>query len=273
MYQMPDYKLIALDLDGTLLNSQMKLSDGNAAALRRAMDAGVQVVLATSRWYGLAKRTADRIGLTTPIIASNGAIAKRPDDGSELLHLHVDTDASREVVALGDDAGWEMYTTVGDATFMKMRPGVIPERLPAGLRVADRQANHLGEGPPTCVMAFGQDAVQAIEEQFAGKFEGRARFSINYPGGGLPPYWVMTHPEADKASALKIVCEELGVAPEETVAMGDSESDLGMLEWAGLGVAMANGSDAAKRAALHIAPPNDADGAAWAIDRFVLRGG
>jgi Cof subfamily protein (haloacid dehalogenase superfamily) len=267
---MPNYKLVALDLDGTLLNSSLKLSDGNAAMLRRAIDAGVQIILATSRWFGLAKRTADRLELTTPIISSNGALARLPVDGTELLHLHVDADAAREVVTAGDDAGWEMYTTVGDATYMKMRPGVIPERLPAGLRVADRQSDHLDEGQPTCVMAFGPDAVTEIEGRFASKFDGRVSFSINHPGGGLPPYWVMTHPDADKANALKIVCDHLGVASDETVAMGDSESDLRMLSWAGLGIAMSNGSDSAKRAALHIAPGNDADGVAWAIQRFVL---
>lgn len=267
---MPKYKLVALDLDGTLLNSSLKLSDGNGAMLRRAIDVGVLVVLATSRWYGLAKRTADRLDLTTPIISSNGALAKLPTDGSELLHLHVDGDAAREVVTHGDDAGWEMYTTVGDATYMKMRPGVIPDRLPAGLRVADRQSDHLDEAQPTCVMAFGPDAVNEIESRFVPKYDGRVFFSINHPGGSLPPYWVMTHPDADKGRALKRVCEHLGVAPPETVAMGDSESDLGMLAWAGLGVAMSNGSDAAKRAALHIAPANDADGVAWAIERFVL---
>lgn len=267
---MPKYKLVALDLDGTLLNSSLKLSDGNAAMLRRAIDAGVQVVLATSRWFGLAKRTADRLEITTPIISSNGALARLPADGSELLHLHVDGEAAREVVAAGDDAGWEMYTTVGDATYMKMRPGVIPERLPAGLRVADRQSDHLGEAEPTCVMAFGPDAVSEIEGRFASAFDGRVFFSINHPGGGLPPYWVMTHPDADKGNALKLVCQHLDVPPEDTVAIGDSESDLGMLAWAGLGIAMSNGSDAAKRAALHIAPANDADGVAWAIERFVL---
>lgn len=267
---MPKYRLVALDLDGTLLNSSLKLSDGNAAMLRRAIDAGVLVVLATSRWFGLAKRTADRLELTTPIISSNGALAKLPSDGSELLHLQVDADAAREIVAAGDDAGWEMYTTVGDATYMKMRAGVIPERLPAGLRVAERQSDHLDEGQPTCVMAFGPDAVKEIETKYVPNLDGRVHFSINYPGGGLPPYWVMTHPDADKANALKVVCEHLAVAPEEAVAMGDSESDLGMLGWAGLGVAMSNGSDAAKRAAIHIAPTNDADGVAWAIERFVL---
>ena len=267
---MPSYKLIALDLDGTLLDSSLKLSEGNHAALRKAIDAGVHVVLATSRWYGLAKRTADRLEITTPIIASNGAIAKRPSDGSELMHLYVDAEAAREVVALGDDSGWEMYTTVGDDTFMKMRPGIIPEKLPAGLKVANRQSDQFGDRDPTCTMAFGPEAVDQVEQQFVERFDSRAQFSINRPGGGLPPYFVMTHPDAEKAAALKVVCEDLGASADEVIAMGDSESDLEMLRMSGLGIAMGNAAGAAKKAAVHIAPSNNDDGVAWAVEKFVL---
>jgi Cof subfamily protein (haloacid dehalogenase superfamily) len=264
------YRLLALDLDGTLLNSALKLSDGNAEALRAAMDAGIHVVLATSRWYGLALRTANRLGLETPLICSNGAIVKRPD-GAELLHLYVDEEVARDVVTLADDAGWEQFTTIGDVTYMKMRPGVIPERLPAGLRIAERQSDHLGERPATSVLVYGEDAVREIKERFAGKYAGRARFSFNHPEG-LPPYVMVTHPDADKARGLELACNELGVSPAEVVAMGDSESDLGMLAFAGLGIAMRNSPDEVKRAALHVAPSNDEDGVGWAIRRFVIPG-
>src|SRR5436309_2403998 len=113
---MAAYKLIALDLDGTLLNSSLKLSDGNAEALRAAIGKGVQVVLATARWYGLALRTAARLEIKTPLICSNGALVKRPN-GQELLHLYVDDELAREAVTLADDSGWELYTTIGDTTY------------------------------------------------------------------------------------------------------------------------------------------------------------
>jgi hypothetical protein len=83
---------------------------------------------------------------------------------------------------------------------------------------------------------------------------------------------ILTHPDADKASALALVCKELGIGPEETVAMGDSESDVGMFRFAGLGVAMGNAPDTVKREALHIAPTNDEDGVAWAVRKFLVPG-
>lgn len=265
---MPAYRLIALDLDGTLLNSAMKVSDTNSEALRRAMESGVQVVLATSRWWALAKRTADRLGIETPMICSNGAEARYPD-GREVLHLALDAEATRAVATAGDDNGWEMFLTVGHTTYMKMRPGVIADKLPAGLKVAERHSAHLGEGDPTCLQVFGDGPVAEVERDFMPKYGDRVRFSLNRPVG-LPHYVVMTHPDADKAKALARVCETLGVAAEETIAMGDSESDLAMLRWAGLGIAMRNSPDEVRKQALHIAPSNDEDGVAWAVLRFLL---
>jgi hypothetical protein len=265
---MSTYRLLALDLDGTLLNSAMRLSDASAEALSRARERGVLIVLATSRWYGLAKRTADRLGLTTPLVCSNGAEV-READGGELLHLPLDEGAAREIVTWGDDHGWEMFTTVGHATYMQMRPGIVPEKLPGGLRVAERHSDHLGEGAPTCVQIWNEAAVREVAERFAPRYGDRVRFSFNTPVG-QPHYVVLTHPEAEKAKALALVCEKLGVEQSETIAMGDSESDAEMLRWAGLGIAMRNSPDEVKKVALYIAPSNDEDGVAWAVIKFLL---
>src|SRR5213596_1858412 len=99
------FKLLALDLDGTLLNSGLRLSDANTEAVRATMERGVEVVLATARFYGIALRTASRLGVETPLICSNGALVKQPSDGRELVHLHLDHDLALEVTTLGDDRG------------------------------------------------------------------------------------------------------------------------------------------------------------------------
>jgi hydroxymethylpyrimidine pyrophosphatase-like HAD family hydrolase len=152
---------------------------------------------------------------------------------------------------------------------MRMRPGVVPDRLPGGLRIAERQADEVARGQPTAVLVFGSDAVDEISQRVLPSYDGRAKFSINRPVN-LPHYVALTHPDADKSSALEIVCSDLNVPLTDVMAMGDSESDLGMLGIAGLGIAMDNSPDEVKRAALHIAPSNDADGVAWAIERFAL---
>ena len=262
-------RLIALDLDGTLLNSALKVSERNGEAVRRALEGGLKVVLATTRWYLLAKRTADRLGIDTPLVCNNGAIVKRPEDGSELLHLRVDQELAREVTALADERGWETFTTIEDATYMRPRPGIIPEKLPAGLRISERQSDEVARGQPTAVLVYGEEAVDEIAGRFLDAYDGRANFSLNRPRN-YPHYVVLTHPQADKCAALELACRELDVPMAEVMAMGDSESDLSMLQTSGLGIAMNNAPDEVKRAALHIAPANDADGVAWAIERFAL---
>jgi len=263
------YRLLALDLDGTLLNSGLRLSEGNAEAVQKAMDRGIRVVLATARFYGIALRTASRMGVETPLICSNGALVKRPADGRELVHLYLDHDLAREVTTLGDERRWEMFTTIQDVTYMQMRPGIIPERLPGGLKIAERQSEHVDEGPPTCVLVFGEEAVSEISSRFLPVYDGRARFSMNRPTNSAH-YVILTHPDAEKAHALEVVLAELGVPPEQTIAMGDSESDIGMFRLAGLGIAMRNAPDEVQREALHVAPSNDEDGVAWAIRKFLL---
>jgi Cof subfamily protein (haloacid dehalogenase superfamily) len=265
---MPRYKLLALDLDGTLLNSAMRLSEVNAEAVRKATASGIHVVLATSRWFAMAQRTAGRLELSTPMICSNGAEV-RSQDGSTLLSLPLDAEAAREVVTWGDDHGWEMFTTMGHATYMNMRPGIIPEKLPGGLRIAERQSDHLDEGAAVTVQVWQEEAVTEVRERFFPKYADAVRFSFNTPIG-QPHYVVLTHPQAEKANALRRVCQELGVAPEETIAMGDSESDIAMLRFAGLGIAMRNSPDEVRCEALHIAPSNDEDGVAWAILKFLV---
>src|SRR3989304_5718022 len=255
-------RLIALDLDGTLLNSALRVSERNGEAVRSALKSGVKVVLATTRWYLLAKRTADRLGIDTPLVCNNGAIVKRPGDGGELLHLRLDQELAREVTALADERGWEPSPTSEDATFMRPRPGIIPEKLPAGLRISERQSDEVARGQPTSVLVFGEEAVNEIEARFLPANDGRANFSLNRPRI-FPHYVVLTHPAADKGAALEMVCRELGVPMTEVMAMGDSESDLGMLQQAGLGIAMNNAPDEVKRAALHLAPAHDAAGGAW----------
>jgi len=154
------------------------------------------------------------------------------------------------------------------ATFCLLLAGLVMVAS-ASVNVAERQSGHLEDAQPTSVLVFGEEAVREVESRFMATYADRARFSLNRPVG-LPHYVVLTHPEAEKASGLELVCRELGVEPQEAIAMGDSESDLGMLRFAGLGIAMANSPDEVKRSALHIAPTNDQDGVAWAVRKFLL---
>jgi Cof subfamily protein (haloacid dehalogenase superfamily) len=263
-------RLVALDIDGTLLDSSNRLSDGNAAAVREAVARGMQVVLATSRWFHLARPTAESLGLTTPLICHNGALVKRPEDGRELLHLRLDQDFALQVATLGDQGGYTMFTTIDDVTYMR-RQGREPKHLPADMRVSNHHAQAVAQAAPTAILIFGQEAVEETWGAFFERWGRSVNFSRNH-SLVFPHYLSLTHAEADKGRALEMVCRELAVDPAEAMAIGDAEADVAMFSVVGCGIAMGNAPEAVRKAAKDVAPQNDEDGVAWALRKYVLDG-
>ena len=263
-------RLVALDIDGTLLDSSNRLSDGNAAAVREALARGTHVVLATSRWFHLARLTAESLNLTTPLICHNGALVKRPEDGQELLHLRLDQDFARQVAALGDQQRYMMFTTIDDITYMRPQ-GKGPKRLPPDMRVSNYHAQAVAQAAPTAILIFGEEAVQEVWDASNERFGAMVNFSRNH-SLTFPHYLSLTHAEADKGRSLEMVCRELGVDPGEAMAIGDSEADVAMFQVAGRGIARGNAPDSVREAASDVAPQNDDDGVAWAIHKYVLGG-
>ena len=263
-------RLLALDIDGTLLDSSNRLSDANAAAVREALAQGAQVVLATSRWFHLARLTAASLGLTTPLICHNGALVKRPQDGQELLHLRLDQDFAGQVAALGDQRRYIMFTTVDHVTYMRPQ-GKGPKRLPPDMRLSEHHAEAVAQAAPTAILIFGEEAVEEVWDAFYAQFGQAVNFSRNH-SLTFPHYLVLTHAEADKGRSLEMVCRELGVDPAEAMAIGDSQADVAMFRVVGHGIAMGNAPPGVREAARDVAPQNDDDGVAWAIRKYVLSG-
>jgi Cof subfamily protein (haloacid dehalogenase superfamily) len=262
-------RLVALDLDGTLLTRASSVSDGNAAAVREAVAAGVHVVFATSRWYALAKHTADALGVTSPIICHNGAMVRSPIDDARLLELDVPAAAAVEIAAIADEARYESMVTVDDVTHMiTKRPDVDPARLPHGMVLTDRLSDHVAGGAESFLF-FGQDAVDGVQQRLGTRYAGVLNMAWGY-SETFPPYLNIVHAGADKGRALRLVCEHVGVAPEDAMAIGDALPDLEMMRVAGLSMAMGNAPDDVKAQVDVVGPANDADGVAWAIRTFAL---
>lgn len=262
-------RLIALDLDGTLLNRGSRVSDGNAAAVRDAVDAGVHIVIATSRWYLLAKRTADLLGIKSPVICHNGAMIRDPVDDHRILQLDVPAQPAVEMAAIADEYGYEAMATVDDVThLLTRRPNIDPASLPEGMVVTSRLADHVGNGAEAFLF-FGQDATDGFRARVGNKYDGVLNLAYGY-SDTFPHYLNITHAAADKGRALAIVAEHIGVPLEQTLAIGDAAPDLEMMRTAGVGMAMGNAPDEVKAQADVVGPGNLDDGVAWAIRKFAL---
>lgn len=266
-------RLIALDLDGTLLGPDWRVGAADSEAVAAARQRGVSIVLATSRWYGLARRTAERLELRAPLICHNGAHVRGPDEGTELLHLRIATEQAREIAAFCDDSEFETYTTVDGVTYVRApwAAQVGPERLPRDMRFAKAHAEHVTV-PATGILVFGEEAVQTVARAFAERYAGILSFPIGW-SESFQPYLTITAAETDKGRALRLVCQHLGLPPEEAMAVGDAAPDVAMFQVAGLAVAMGNAPEEVKAQADAVAPSNTEGGVAWAIRRFVLEEG
>ena len=264
-------RLIALDLDGTLLGPDMRISAEDTEAVVAARDQGIHIVLNTSRWYGLAQRTARKLEIKAPMICMSGAHVQEPDNGAELLHLKIPTEIAQEIATLCDENRYETYTTVHGVTYMRtpMAAQIDPARLPNDMKLAETHIEHI-TSPTTGFVVFGEEAVNAL----LGKIEEKYADLLAFPvGTGEQVYVTITGGPADKGTALRLVCEYLEVPPEDAMAVGDAEPDLDMFAVAATGVAMGNAVESVKEQADAVAPSNTEAGVAWAIRKFALGDG
>jgi hydroxymethylpyrimidine pyrophosphatase-like HAD family hydrolase len=260
-------RLVALDVDGTLMRSDNTLSARNARALARALAAGWRVVLATGKPPWAVEPLARQLGLPGPHIVANGSALWRQGRPLEVL-ARIPDGGVRTALAFAARHGIPRAVSGPRGVFTQAGWGV-PE-LTAALR-------EVGEAPPTVVA----DAVGAEPEPWK-------VILILRQGEPHPPApeveggrWVRTHPAfyetlprgASKGAALELLCARLGVAPADVVAFGDGENDLEMLRWAGLGVAMAHAPEALRRAAAQVTAGNDEDGVAVVLERLLAAEG
>jgi Cof subfamily protein (haloacid dehalogenase superfamily) len=262
-------RLIALDLDGTLLRKDHSISEGNAAAVREAVAAGVHIVLATSRWFLLAKRTADHLGIRSPIICNNGAMVRDPAGGARLLDLRIPPSAAIEIAGVADARRYEGMVTVDDVTYVVTARTVMGEAATAlGMVVVEQLVDRVSGGAESFLF-FGQEAVDGVLAGVGAKYDGALNLATGV-SETFPPYLNIVHGDADKGRALALVCERVGVPIEESMAIGDAAPDLEMMRVAGLSMAMGNAPDEVKSQVDVVGPGNDEDGVAWAIREFAL---
>src|SRR5919198_569057 len=242
-------RLIALDLDGTLLDSRGRLSERNRASVASARAAGASVALVTGRRFRDARPLALELGLDVPVIAHNGALTKHAHSLETVSAILMPVAAARAVVRLGRAHG-------ADAL-------VSDDHVGAGLLVYD----HLSEGNTALAKyiawsrrVVGEEAARAIRRvPSLDDYLDHDPLHVAFSGGC-----------AAMDAGLAAVAAEQGLGREEVLAVGDNFNDLEMLEWAGTGVVMGNADPALReRAGFHTTASNDEDGVADAIERFV----
>ena len=264
--------LVAIDLDGTLLNSAKKVTDATAAILWGARKThGLRVVLASARPPRSTLPFYRQLGLDTPMINYNGALVYDPPSQSVLLHRPLPLEVARALVASArrHDPSVLVSAEILDRWFT--------DRVDAAYQTETARHHDpdvVGpldswlDRPVTKLLLLGEPpGLNKIVTAF------RKEFTHQIAMVQTEAFLLQVmHATVSKEQALRVVAAEMGLDRREVMAIGDNANDVGMLKWAGIGVAMSNAAPEVLRVADYVAQHNDADGAAKAIHEIIVKG-
>jgi Cof subfamily protein (haloacid dehalogenase superfamily) len=237
------------------------------AALARARGAGLRVIVATGRMFRSVLPYLAQAGIDDPVVCYQGAVVADPASGRFLRHEPIPLELAREAISALEGEGFHVNCYVDDELYVA---SVTPEAE----RYASFQSlpiHTVGEllawlsDPPTKLVAIDDpDVLDALEVRLKRHFGTRLFISKS-----LPYFLEFASPEVTKASGLAFLADHLGFAPERTVAFGDGENDVELLEWSGYGVAVANAHERVLAAADWVCPPAAEEGVAQVVEAFL----
>lgn len=265
-------RLIAVDIDGTVLGDGKVVSERTRAALAEAHAGGTEVVIATGRPLRTAAPVSEQLGIVDTIIAYNGAALTH--HGEYHLVRELNRDAALEVIARLRAAYPEATLCIErrDGWFLEPN-GTFDPSEPTG-----NAAHVYRGGPPTGVGPLEQFMdepiikLNALHETLHPSELVKELGGLDLVGMWSLPFLLEVHDKSvDKSTALKWLCEQHGISPTEVATFGDQQNDAGMLAWAGVGVAMGNAEPEALAVADVQTASNLDDGVALVVESW-LRG-
>lgn len=264
-------KLIACDLDGTLMGETRLIPQRTRWAVQRAMEQGGLVTIATGRGYAPTARFAQDLGVNAPLICYQGALIQSHRDGTIIHSDTIPVDVAREVIKFSQARQLNGQVYLDDGRAYADQVDSVAARLADVAQVPVTGVGDLAQWldrPPLKFLFFieRQEAIPGLVRALQAECNGRVQVVRSWH-----QLVEVTGPNVSKGEALARLAAYLGVPQAATMAVGDQDNDVSMINWAGLGVAMGDASPAAKAAADVVAPPLAGAGAAWAIERFVLK--
>jgi Cof subfamily protein (haloacid dehalogenase superfamily) len=266
-------RLLALDLDGTLMDDDMVIRSVRVRrAITAAQERGVAVTLATGRMFDYTLPFAQDLGITAPLICYQGGLIQAPDADTPIYHATMELGLTHDILEWRARQKWQLVLYADDAVFLDERQypmtfyhDMLGERL---IWVDDLSTVPTQHEPVKFLVFVEPHEAEQIEAELRERFEGQLEITRSHAliveGNPLG---------VSKGDALRRLAAHLGIPQAQVMAIGDQDNDIPMITWAGFSVAMGNGSPAVKAAADWIAPPVTEDGAAVAIERFVLNEG
>ena len=265
------YKLLAIDIDDTLLPRLGRISERNKRAIKAAEDAGVYVSIATGRGLHGSSAVWKELGLKTLIINYGGATINDLSTGKPYMVTELEPETVNEIIALAENEGLHVHLYQGDEIVYSHEceheyGRLYSEHLGLPARIEPKILEMVWRNVPKVLVITEPERVPELMPMFKRKLEGKAAVSASSPG-----FIEFNKIGASKGSALKLLAEHLGIPQERTAAIGDNTLDKEMIEWAGLGCCVLDGNEEVKAAADVIAPSCIDDGVAYFIENYILK--
>ena len=266
---MKPIRMIAIDLDDTLLTDDITVTEHTVRTIGRAKQKGVEVVIATGRMYTTALPYGKMLKLgDIPMMLFSGALIQTVDTGRILYHDPISTAHATQLLALAKEHGWMMQTYIDDVLRVPVHNHWIDEYE----SITGITANVVGDafyqppGSPSKILAYGEkeeltNMMALIEEAMPGVFTLMR---------SKETFLEIVRKGIDKGTGLQHLCDYFHIPAENVMAIGNSPNDVGMLQRAGFSVAVGNAEDKIKDMADYITETNNHDGVAAVIEKFIL---
>jgi Cof subfamily protein (haloacid dehalogenase superfamily) len=260
-------RAFACDLDRTLIGEDAALRPRTKAAIAAALDAGAHVILVTGRMFRSVRPYAEAAGITDPVVCYQGAVVADTVTGRFLRHEPIPLELAREAIAAVEGEGYPLNCYVDDELYVARHT----QASEAYASFQNLEVHAVGDllawlaEPPTKLVAVGDPVeLDGLEQRMRAHFDGRL-----YISKSLPHFLEFASPDVTKGSGLAFLAEHLGFASAETVAFGDGENDVELLEWAGYGVAVENAHARVLAVADLVCPPVTEEGVAQVIEAYL----
>lgn len=271
------YKLVCIDMDGTLLNDDKKINAENIEAIKKAHEKGVNIAICTGRNFVSARYFAELIGVKAPIIASNGAYIREKDKEEIIYKVPLGKDNCEQIERILSKYDFHKYYNQFDSIISgKAFPedygyvilnSTLPRKHRINLVTTDNMEEYINENSEeilkcVCISNKFEELTMAKEELL--KIDG-----LEVVSSGRDNIEIMNI-GVSKGKAVGKLADFYNISSDEVICIGDNENDISMLKYAGLGVAMGNGESYVKEIADYVTDTNNNSGVGKAIEKFIL---
>jgi len=262
------YKLMAVDIDGTLLNSKGEITPRTVKAIRNGVEKGLIFTIATGRPIQGVEYLNDILGLDLPYITYNGAMAVLGKSRKILWEQKLSPRDARDIINIGQKFDVSMMIWKDNCLYVN-RFDEKSEKYRSQSRVKPviyNDVNEITENGVTKILWYeDQDKLEKYLKELGNYLSGNVTYFTS-----LPYFLEFVDKRASKAIALEKLGQYFNIKQSEIIAVGDGFNDISMIEYAGLGVAMGNSHETIKQKADFVTLSNDNDGIAYVIEKFVL---